>query len=302
MIVTVFNEEKTLDRLLKALANQTYEPDEIVVVDGGSDDKTWQKLKVWQKKLKNLKVYYREGNRAIGRNLAIQKAKNNLIAITDAGCVPDKNWLEELIKTYLQTKAEVISGYYRGLAKTPLEEAIVPYVLVMPDKVDPKNFLPATRSMLITKKAWKKVGGFNELLDSSEDYDFALRLKQAGIKMAFAPDAVVGWLPRKTLVDFAAMILDFALWDVKAGHVRKKVKLLFLRYLIFFFFISMAIETKHTLWIVAVSLSILIYLVWSVIKNKKYVKKGWYWLPVLQIISDIMVMGGSMLGLMGRGS
>ncbi len=300
VIVTVFNEEKTIDSLLKSLKNQTYLPAEVVIVDGGSDDATFKKLKSWQKKWSRLKVYYQEGNRAVGRNLAIKKARYRLIAITDAGCLPEKNWLKALVNKQIEAQADVVAGYYRGLAKTPLEEAIIPYVLVMPDKIDPKGFLPATRSMLLTKKAWKKVAGFDESLDSSEDYDFAVRLKQAGLKMAFAKEAVVSWYPRTSLTDFTAMIAEFAFWDAKAGHLRKKVRFLFARYVFFFFLISMLVQTRWLWWGVMFGLTMLAYVVWAVLKNKKYVKKGWWWLPILQFMSDFMVMGGTMLGALDR--
>ena len=302
VVVTVFNEEKTIDFLLKSLKNQTYLPAEVVIVDGGSDDATFKKLKGWQKKWQRLKLYYQEGNRAVGRNLAIKKARYHLIAITDAGCLPEKHWLKALVNKQIETKADVVAGYYRGLAKTSLEEAIIPYVLVMPDKVDPKSFLPATRSMLLTKEAWKKVAGFDESLDSSEDYDFAVRLKQAGLKMTFSQEAVVNWYPRTSLIDFATMIAEFAFWDAKAGHLRKKVKFLFARYVFFFFLISMLIESCWWGWGAMFGVVMITYIAWSILKNKRYVKRGWRWLPALQFMSDFMVMGGSILGLIDRGT
>ena len=300
VIVTVFNEAKTINRLLKALAKQTYKPTEIIIVDGGSTDQTWKKLQSWSHRLPQLKIFYQEGNRAVGRNLAIKEARSKLVAITDAGCVPQSDWLEKLVKKYQKTNISVIAGYYRGVGRTSLESAIIPYVLVMPDKVDENNFLPATRSMLLTKKVWQNVAGFNEKLDSSEDYDFALKLERAGVKIVFARDALVQWWPRTNLTDFAIMILEFAFWDIKAGHLRKKVRLLFLRYLGFFLLLSIYFESHNLYWLLILILVLTVYIFWSITKNKKYVPSGWYWLPILQLLSDFMVMGGSMLALLNR--
>jgi len=57
VIVTVFNEAKTINRLLKALAKQTYKPTEIIIVDGGSTDQTWKKLQSWSHRLPQLKIF-----------------------------------------------------------------------------------------------------------------------------------------------------------------------------------------------------------------------------------------------------
>ncbi len=300
LIITVFNEAKTVDHLLKALKEQTHPATEIIIVDGGSTDETWTKLQSWSKQLPQLHIFHRSGNRAIGRNLAIKKSRYQLIAITDAGCIPQKKWLEILVKKYLATKADVIAGYYQGAAYTPLTEAIIPYVLVMPDKVDQTNFLPATRSMLLTKKIWRKIGGFDETLDSSEDYDFALRLVEAKAEIAFADKALVTWWPRTTLADFAVMIVEFAFWDIRAGHLRKKVQLLFLRYIVFFLLLSIYFETHAYIWLLILIFISVVYLIWAITKNKRYAPHGWYWLPVLQLLSDLMVMGGSILGFIDR--
>ena len=44
-ITTVLNEEKTIEGLLESLNNQTLKPDEIVIVDGGSTDRTIAEIK-----------------------------------------------------------------------------------------------------------------------------------------------------------------------------------------------------------------------------------------------------------------
>lgn len=298
--LTVLNEEATIDWLLRWLSWQVVEPDEIIIVDGGSTDSTVKKIKRWQKKSpfgKKIKLFQQKGNRSVGRNLAVSKTHADLIAFTDAGCIPLTKWLEELLKTQRETNAEVVAGYYIGLWKTGLQEAMIPYVLVMPDKVNPKNFLPAARSMLINKKTFQELGGFDESLSHNEDFAFAKKLEKAEIKRAFAPDAVVGWLPRKNFTEFARMIYRFALGDIEAGIIRPKIILIFARYLIFFGLLA---------WVLILGqldrtnnffpLIILLYLLLSIEKNKRYTPHGWFYLPFLQIVSDWAVMAGSLTG------
>ncbi|PIY80907.1 MAG: hypothetical protein COY80_00640 [Candidatus Pacebacteria bacterium CG_4_10_14_0_8_um_filter_42_14] len=299
VIITVLNEESTIPELLTGLEKQSLQPSEVIIVDGGSNDKTKTMINsLNSKSTLNIKLLHKKGNRSMGRNLAIARNKTDLIAITDAGCVPKKNWLQELVKIQVETKAPVVSGYYAGKATTRFEEAVIPYALVMPDKVDSNNFLPATRSMLLSKKVWEKIGGFDEKLSDNEDYAFARKIKRSDIKIAFAEKAIVFWKPRSNISSFFKMIFRFARGDIKAGILRPKVILIFVRYLLLLLatiFILKFSDLKSViqLW----TPLFVLYSLWAIDKNVKYTPKGWYFLPLLQITSDIAVMSGSIAGL-----
>ncbi len=302
IVITTYNEAKTIGTLLRALEQQTLLPAEIIIVDAKSPDGTHAVIATFAKKT-SLKIilFSKAGNRSVGRNTAIYKAKYSLIAITDAGCIPDKNWLKALVAKQSETKASVIAGYYKGIAATPFEQAVIPYALVMPDRVDEQNFLPATRSMLLTKKVWEQLGGFDELLSDNEDYDFARRLQKGKISIAFAQNAVVAWQPRSNLRDFFYMLFRFARGDAAAGLFRPKVAILFLRYILLLLAslaIAIILEPKFVLklW---VPLGVL-YSIWAVDKNVRYVPKGWLWLPTLQFTADAAVLVGTTIGLFRR--
>ena len=101
LITTVLNEEHTLEEFLNSVINQTKHPDEFVIVDGGSTDKTYGILKKYAKKYKWIKIFQVKGaSIGKGRNYAIKKTKNEIIACTDAGCILDKNWLKEITKPF----------------------------------------------------------------------------------------------------------------------------------------------------------------------------------------------------------
>lgn len=306
IVITVLNEEKTIERLLTALETQTFSPDEVIIVDGGSTDKTLQLLKAAAKNNRLIKIIEKAGNRSVGRNAGITLAKHDVIAITDAGCIPHHDWLEELAKCYrsARTKTDkkiVVAGYYDAQTSSPFTEAVVPYVLVMPDRVDPQHFLPATRSMLFEKTAWTAVGKFDESLSDNEDYAFALKLRNLpSIFLTFTDQAKVTWLPRTTLRSFWYMIFRFARGDVKAGIVRPKVMGIFARYIVMTLLSIYLLLISPVLLIPVAVFLLALYCGWAVSKNKKYAPHGWYWLPILQIVSDVAVMAGSTAGLLSR--
>ena len=294
LIITVLNEAKTIELLLESILLQTILPQEVVIVDGGSSDETMQLLTSFAHKHPQLSliVDQKKGNRSVGRNWAAQLTKNKVLAVTDAGCQLHPNWLAELIAEYERSGSPVVAGYYSSKARTNFQKAVVPYVLVMPDRVNPETFLPATRSMLIEKDIFIQFGGFDETLADNEDYAFAKKLQTHKIKIAFTSKAIVYWKPTETIGSFYSMIFRFARGDVFAGIIRPKVITVFLRYLFFFFVI--VINKEIALLLAA------LYINWSIQKNKKYVATGWYYLPVLQIVSDIAVIFGSISGFLRR--
>ena len=298
VVVTVLNEAETIWLLLLGLLAQTHLPDEVIIVDGGSNDRTIFLIKLFQKRypLLSIKVVTYPSNRSQGRNRGIRLAKNEWIAITDAGCMPDRNWLKELTNQANVSKAEVIAGYYEAITETNFQAAVTPYMLVMEDRVNPDYFLPATRSMMLRKSAWKKVGGFDESLTLSEDYDFAHKLEAAGFKFSFTMKAKVFWWPLETWGEFFQTVMGMARYDAIAGLTRLKAYLVICRYLMMFF-LSLTFFAIHWLLGIGWVLFVLgLYSVWAMWKNGHYLDRGWLYLPLLQIVADLGVILGTMRG------
>ncbi len=299
LIITTKNEEATILSLLESICNQSEVPEEVVIADAGSTDRTVSLISRFKNKL-SLRVLSlpASANRAVGRNHAIDQASFEYILITDAGCVLDKDWVREMKSGF--SKVSVVAGFYQGRPETKLEAAIVPYALVMPDHLNVNDFLPATRSMGITKSIFAKVGRFSERFRYAEDYAFARKIVELQIPIAVRPKAIVYWRPRSSLQSFSRMIYEHAFGDGYSYTFRPKVALIYIRYatwacLLAFVFLS------PFLGVVYIG-SILIYVLYSIKKNYRYAP---YWqslinLPVLQLLSDLQVMLGTFQGMLKR--
>lgn len=303
-ITTVYNESDTIIPFLESVLNQSQLPDEIIVVDGGSKDSTLSQISKFKSqnpnnKYPDIKVLTKKGNRSVGRNEAISNAKYEIIAISDAGNILDKNWIKNITKPFNHKDIDVVAGYYKGVSKNIFQKCLIPYVLVMQDKINNEEFLPATRSMAIKKSIWQKAGKFDEKLSHNEDYAFANKLKKIGAKIYFAKDALVNWIPRNNLRSAFVMFYRFALGDIEAGILRSKVILLFARYLILVYLLWLSVAYKSLIMILSIAALIVAYLIWAILKNYKYVNdlRAVFILPMIQLTADISVMLGSISGI-----
>lgn len=290
LIITVKNDSQSLYTLLESVASQTVLPNEIVVTYIGSIDQTAHKIR---KSLPDIIwiALDSDANRSVGRNVAIHHASHKYILISDAGCVLAPDWVEEMMKGF--SRSAVVAGYYDGQYENIFEKCQIPYVLVMPDKVDLNTFLPATRSMGIKKSLWKELGGFCTSARYAEDYLFARKIQNSACAIAVQKKAIVYWRPRKTLASFSRMIFEHAYGDAQNGVFRKKVALLFARYCIGFLLF---------LLYPPILLIIVPYLLYSILKNYRYVRdiRATYYFPLLQVCADISVLRGTVLGLYSK--
>jgi glycosyltransferase involved in cell wall biosynthesis len=215
LIVTVLDEAGSIGTLLESIARQTYPPDEIVVVDGGSQDGTWQILQSWTTRLPLRCIRAPGASISRGRNLAIEAARGDLIAATDAGVRLEPDWLERLVGQ-LRADIEVVGGFFEADADTPFERAMGATVLPALADVDRATFFPSSRSVLFRRSAWRIAGGYPEWLDYCEDLVFDLALKRAGQRFTFAPGAVAWFKPRGSLRAFFRQYFLYARGDGKA--------------------------------------------------------------------------------------
>jgi glycosyltransferase involved in cell wall biosynthesis len=221
LVTTMKDEADNAQSWLEDLEHQTRPPDEVILVDGGSSDRTLEILESFAAKSSlDVKVLSKPGsNIAAGRNLGIELASHPLIAVTDFGCTLKVDWLEKLLVPFGgDPEMEVVAGWYEAFADSRIGESAKHELIPTLKHITPDTFLPATRSIAFRKTAWEEVGGFPEWLTiTGEDTYFDLQLKRNCNRWAFVPDARVIWHSPKTVREIWKKLSNWTAGDGESG-------------------------------------------------------------------------------------
>lgn len=306
LITTIKNEENSIEAFLESLEVQSLKPHEIIIVDGGSIDNSVTITEKFAENSKlNIKIITKKDvNIAEGRNIAISNSKNEIIAITDAGCKLDKNWLKYIVQPFGGVNdVGVVAGWYEPYATTDFGTLAGELFYQKLERVKRNSdaFLPSSRSLALKKECWASVGGYPENLETAEDTLFDIKLKEKGFKFVFVENAIVFWEVRHNLMAIAKQYFRYRGGDAKANLFFPKywipryisyttgILLVILGFYYPFLFIVLLIFT-------------LLYLggYTLVVYRKKRIKKAIIIVPALILTSDISGMLGYTLGAIER--
>ena len=193
VVVPVHNGAHCIAQCVEALLAQDYpgpEP-ELVVVNNGSTDDTESILARWSDRI--VLCQQPERGPSAARNCGIQRASHQLIAFTDADCIPHPNWLNELVRGLrAHPEAAFIGGPV--IAHQPTN-TIGRYAEVLFDqrsaieRFDPPYVI--TANLLARRSDLIRFGLFNQAFIQSEDVELSFRaLFQHQAEMIYCPDAI----------------------------------------------------------------------------------------------------------------
>ena len=225
VVATVLNEVADIDRLITSLMAQTLAPAEVVIVDGGSTDGTWEHLQATKTKYPTLiairdetcRLSHSPGPISRGRNVAISAASSDVVACVDAACTYEPEWLERLTASIRRGESEYALG---GSCIDPEERTLwdiasAPFFGVKLN-ADAKTKSCTARSMAFRKDLWQRVGGFPEHLLLGEDTVFDLKVR-ALVRPTFAERAKAFYRPRFSLRPALKQLARYSVSDGVAG-------------------------------------------------------------------------------------
>lgn len=225
VVVTELNEVEDIGRVVSSLLAQVPPASEVIVVDGGSTDGTWEWLEAAAGQDSRLvairdetcSLKFSAGPVSRGRNVAINAARSQIIACADAGCTYAPDWLLNLTAPLAAGETEYALGGscldVNGC--TVWDVASAPFFSV---RLSPTEYTKSctARSMAFTKALWERIGGFPEQVLVGEDTLFDLEARRL-TKPAFIANAKAHYCPKNTFRSASHQMARYALSDGQAG-------------------------------------------------------------------------------------
>jgi glycosyltransferase involved in cell wall biosynthesis len=203
VVIATVDRPATLARCLDALLAGSLLPGEIVVVDQGSNDATTIAIAERTDKLVPL-VHIRQDRRGLSasRNLGVSRSKCRVVAITDDDCVPDREWVAVIDRTFrAESPPDALTGRILPLGPPMDGTYVVSARTGTRRTVYTGNVVPwdvgSGANIAMTRECFITVGGCNERLGAgspgraAEDIDLIYRLLRLGLRITYEPDAVV---------------------------------------------------------------------------------------------------------------
>lgn len=194
VVIPALGEEESIGGCLRALRAQGV-PVEIVVVDGGSKDKTVEIAR----EIADVVIVAPGTNIAEARQIGAEAAKGGIIVTTDADSVPPPGWLEKLLRHFSDPGVVAVGGSVRALNPGVVQDL---YASGLSSAANAGLFVGFNSAY--RRDALLRSGGYIDV-KKGEDWELSTRLRRYG-RLVFDPEAYVFTdVPFNRQLEFAAI-------------------------------------------------------------------------------------------------
>lgn len=193
VIIPAYNRVDYIDQAVMSVLNQSYLPIELIVVDDGSTDGTYELLKNYGSQIQLLTHPGRiNKGQSTAINLGLSQARGKYIAILDS----DDYWLLNKLEMqvgFLEEHPEIGLVYGNGHYVDAEGEILFPFHDEWhvenndPGRVLLDCYMLLPQNALVRRVVYDKVGFFEESLRAAQDHDMLIRIAEQ-TKFAYIPD------------------------------------------------------------------------------------------------------------------
>ena len=221
-IMPVLNEEAHLRSAVASIFEQqglVAGNAEVILALGPSKDKTNEIAEALSKEYPVQLVSNPTGKTPAGLNLAIAKAKNDVVIRVDAHSVLSPDYSINAVKILSETGAGNVGGIMKAEGVTPFQKAVAwaygsrfglgggTYHVGGEAGPSDSVYLGVFRRDVLLK-----LGGFNEKMIRGQDWELNLRIRESGEQVWFDPSLVVTYFPRSTWRKLLKQFFDTGAW------------------------------------------------------------------------------------------
>lgn len=203
IIIPAYNEARTLPACLDAIAAQTVQPDEVIVVDNNSTDSTtavaarYRFVKVVLEKHQGI---------AYARNKGFNTATGDLLARIDADTQIPTDWIESIHKFYAEDRHArmALTGgcYFYNLRSGRLTGRAYDFFVHQVNRLLLGYYFPWGSNSVLPREAWESVSAtINTGANIHEDLDLGIHLAHAGFHTEYISQLRVGAIAKRIMSD-----------------------------------------------------------------------------------------------------
>ena len=170
VIMSVYNDEKNIDKSIESIMSQTYKNLELHILDDGSNDKTWKIINKYKTEYQNIFIYRNKNNLGLTKSLnyLVNQTNGEIIARHDSDDLSHPERIEKQLNImtkynldFCTTRAQIIQNN----KITPKFSYYIPKKIVVKYK---NPFIHGT--LMIKKRVIINVGMYDENFYYSQDY------------------------------------------------------------------------------------------------------------------------------------
>ena len=291
LVIPMRNEQESLAELLTALQAQTFRADEIILVDGGSTDDTVslaRQLTSDDERFRIIQVGDATPGRA--RNVGIELARNDWIALTDAGNRAEPQWLEQVVERATSASdVDIVFGNYEPIDESFFTRcAALAYVPAKQLRDGGLVRGPSIVTALMRRDVWTNIGGFPDLR-AAEDFIFLNAVEQFHFHVAWSPTATVWWHLQPTLGSTYKKFHTYSRCNVWAGQQRFWHYGIARMYLLALPFLVLAL-VHNPLWLLVPGAGLVARVFKSIWQRREGRSLGWAINPVRFLMVGLIIL------------
>lgn len=220
IVVPTYNSIYFIEHCIDSVFTTNYPNYEVIIIDDCSTDGTVEKIKAEYGYLPKLRIYRNKKRKlaAYSRNIGFRRAKGDFVALLDHDAEVDKNWIRKMMELILtDLSIGIVQSKVFDINKRKILQFVGAKIIPQLGWVEgiglglkddsrfhnPEGVVAGATGVLYRKKAFEKIGGFDEKLKINiDDVDLNWRMWLAGYKTKIAPCAITyHWLKKSQTRD-----------------------------------------------------------------------------------------------------
>ncbi len=191
VVIPVYNGEQMVARTIECVLAQSLRAHEIIIVNDGSTDGTDSVLRGFGDEI--IYLLKENGGPASARNHGIRRATGEFVAFTDSDCLPDKDWLSNLVKGFDHPQVAGVGGNTRRADEGLISEYVDLAGILNPVIAEKGKACLPTCNAAFRRNVLLEAGFFDERFrkPGGEEPELCRKIKLLGYELRAIDDAVV---------------------------------------------------------------------------------------------------------------